>query len=213
MPNLAARGGGVQLMGQRVKLKHKEQPQAQGKTFSYPKLSKARHEIRLCTLHPGTIDDILTCTLNTVSLKDRPDYETPPNVWGDPTRNEQITANGSFMSQVMNCIACLEVPGSMGNGLLIYMMVMDARQRNEANRAISIGKRHTDCPTLHQDNHESAYLTAASSEMRSGSRHLGRRCLHQPSRCRRAIVSGRYDGGISTKRLGSFKFGLVKLKR
>ena len=35
----------------------------------------------------------------------------------------------------------------MGNGLLIYMMVMDARQRNEANRAISIGKRHTDCPT------------------------------------------------------------------
>ena len=47
----------------------------------------------------------------------------------------------------MNCIACLEVPGSMGNGLLIYMMVMDARQRNEANRAISIGKRHTDCPT------------------------------------------------------------------
>ena len=51
------------------------------------------------------------------------------------------------VSQVMNCIACLEVPGSMGNGLLIYMMVMDARQRNEANRAISIGKRHTDCPT------------------------------------------------------------------
>ena len=51
------------------------------------------------------------------------------------------------LSQVMNCIACLEVPGSMGNGLLIYMMVMDARQRNEANRAISIGKRHTDCPT------------------------------------------------------------------
>ena len=36
----------------------------------------------------------------------------------------------------------------MGNALLIYMMVMqDARQRNVANRAISRGKRHTDCPT------------------------------------------------------------------
>ena len=33
----------------------------------------------------------------------------------------------------------------MGNGLLIYM-IEDGRQCNEANRATSIGKRHTDCP-------------------------------------------------------------------
>ena len=26
------------------------------------------------------------------------------------------------LSQVMDCIACLEDPGSMGNGLLIYIM-------------------------------------------------------------------------------------------
>ena len=45
-------------------------------------------------------------------------------------------------------IACLEDPGSMGDGLLIYMMVMeDARQWNEVNRVISIGKQHIDCPT------------------------------------------------------------------
>ena len=36
----------------------------------------------------------------------------------------------------------------MGNGLLRYMMAInDARQRNEINRAISIVKRRTDCPT------------------------------------------------------------------
>ena len=41
----------------------------------------------------------------------------------------------------MDCIACLKDPGSMGNGLLIYMVaIKDVRQRNEANRAISIGK-------------------------------------------------------------------------
>ena len=35
----------------------------------------------------------------------------------------------------------------MGNALLTYMMtIKDARQRNEANRAI-IGKQHADCPT------------------------------------------------------------------
>lgn len=37
----------------------------------------------------------------------------------------------------------------MGNELLIYMMMMeDARKRNKAKRAIIIGKRDTDCPTL-----------------------------------------------------------------
>ena len=37
----------------------------------------------------------------------------------------------------------------MVNGLPIYMMVTkDARQDNEVNRAFSIGKQHTDCPTV-----------------------------------------------------------------
>ena len=36
----------------------------------------------------------------------------------------------------------------MGNALLIYMMaIKDARQRNEANRAFSMGKQHPDRPT------------------------------------------------------------------
>ena len=36
----------------------------------------------------------------------------------------------------------------MGKGLLIYMMVVeDARQWSEANRAISISEQYTDCPT------------------------------------------------------------------
>ena len=37
------------------------------------------------------------------------------NNWYHPKRQE-------LLSQVMNCIACLEDLGSMGNGLLIYMM-------------------------------------------------------------------------------------------
>ena len=35
----------------------------------------------------------------------------------------------------------------MGNALLVYMIVIDnARQCNEINSAISIGKRYTNCP-------------------------------------------------------------------
>ena len=46
------------------------------------------------------------------------------------------------------CIACLENLGSIGNGLLIFTMVMEnAGQWNESNRVSSMGKRHTDCPT------------------------------------------------------------------
>ena len=36
----------------------------------------------------------------------------------------------------------------MGNGLLIYMMAIKGCKTKECvNRAISIGKQHTDCPT------------------------------------------------------------------
>ena len=49
---------------------------------------------------------------------------------------------------VAKCIACLDDPGFMGNGLLIYVMVTkDAGQSNGANRVISINKRQTDYPT------------------------------------------------------------------
>ena len=41
----------------------------------------------------------------------------------------------------------------MENALLIYMMATkDARQRNEANKAINMGKQHTDCPTRFHGN-------------------------------------------------------------
>ena len=35
---------------------------------------------------------------------------------------EGLQQLGDLVSQVMDCIACLEDPGSMGNGLLIYIM-------------------------------------------------------------------------------------------
>ena len=58
--------------------------------------------------------------------------------------------NHHYLSQVgCDCIGCLEDLGSSGTKLLIYMMVIeDARWWNGADRAISIGERHTDCPTL-----------------------------------------------------------------
>ena len=44
--------------------------------------------------------------------------------------------------------ACLEDLGSIGIGLLMYMMVIEAaREWIEANREISIGKRYTNFPT------------------------------------------------------------------
>lgn len=39
--------------------------------FSYNKLDPQRREIRLCILHPGSLDDPLQCTLSTVSLDDK----------------------------------------------------------------------------------------------------------------------------------------------
>ena len=100
----------------------------------------------------------------------------------------------------------------MADGLLIYMMA-DARQRNAANRAISMGKQHTDCPTcifeyssrfangldelmhfpklrpqLGQDHADSAPLTAAVTDKR------------REGKCTRAVVR-------VSKQLKGFKSG------
>ncbi len=65
--------------------------------YSYNKLDPQRREIRLCTLHPGSLDDPLVCTLSTISLDDKPEYETLSYVWGDPTFNKEIRENGDVL--------------------------------------------------------------------------------------------------------------------
>ena len=65
--------------------------------YSYNKLDPHRREIRLCTLHPDSLDDPLVCTLSAISLDDKPEYETLSYVWGDPTFNKEISENGDVL--------------------------------------------------------------------------------------------------------------------
>ena len=56
------------------------------------------------------------------------------SIWHN--RQKGCRVLGDLVSQTMNCIACLEDPESMGNGLLIYMMVTkESRQWIGANRS------------------------------------------------------------------------------
>ena len=66
--------------------------------YSYNKLDPEHRQFRLCTLSQGSLDDPLSCTLDTVSLNHPPDYGTLSYVWGDPTFNKEINIDGSILS-------------------------------------------------------------------------------------------------------------------
>lgn len=64
--------------------------------YAYDKLDAQRREIRLCTLLPGSFDEPITCELQTVSLDDRPEYESLSYAWGAPIFNKEIVIKDSI---------------------------------------------------------------------------------------------------------------------
>jgi hypothetical protein len=56
-------------------------------------LSPVRNEIRTLTLMCGDFDDPIQCSLQTVSLVDRPTYTALSYVWGDAQDTFPITVN------------------------------------------------------------------------------------------------------------------------
>ena len=85
--------------------------------------------------------------LNKSSLLSEPTIQRQVKPFGSGPPSDMSHLIDVYMLQ-RDRIACLEDLGSMGDWLLIYMMVMeDAGQWSEVNRVIGIGKQHTDCPT------------------------------------------------------------------
>ena len=60
------------------------------RVYAYNKLDAQRREIRLCTLLPGSFDEPVACKLGTVSLDDKPRYESLSYAWGPPIFDKEI---------------------------------------------------------------------------------------------------------------------------
>ncbi|KAL8995441.1 MAG: hypothetical protein Q9169_004812 [Polycauliona sp. 2 TL-2023] len=66
-------------------------------TYVYDELDPDRRQIRICTIHPGSFDDPINCSLHTVSLDDNPEYETLSYAWGAPIFDHTISIDGAVL--------------------------------------------------------------------------------------------------------------------
>ncbi|ETS79688.1 hypothetical protein PFICI_09541 [Pestalotiopsis fici W106-1] len=70
-------------------------------TYQYERLEKA-DDIRLLDILPGTDEDPIAISLQTVSLSTNPDFEALSYVWGDPAVTEQVACHGRLLRVTTN---------------------------------------------------------------------------------------------------------------
>jgi hypothetical protein len=71
-------------------------------------LQPGREEIRTLTLMRGAFDDPIHCSLQTVSLVDRPSYTALSYVWGDANDTHPITVEGTVLLATRNLKLALQ---------------------------------------------------------------------------------------------------------
>ena len=92
----------------KIKLKTRPTIRNKGKLFTYAQVPlDSEPSIRLVTIHPGTDESPIDCTLKTVVLGEQQDYEALSYVWGNPARNSPITVNGMCFLITENLYAFL----------------------------------------------------------------------------------------------------------
>jgi len=62
--------------------------------YAYDQINRTSKEIRVLTLHSGTHDEEIRCSVSVVSLIDNPKYEALSYVWGDHQDKRMIYVNG-----------------------------------------------------------------------------------------------------------------------
>ncbi|KAI1329926.1 heterokaryon incompatibility protein-domain-containing protein [Xylariaceae sp. FL0255] len=74
----------------------------------YKSLNTERSETRVVALAPGTSkDELLSCTIRTISLDENSSFEALSYVWGDASITKLIHVNGEQLSATANLDAAL----------------------------------------------------------------------------------------------------------
>ena len=75
--------------------------------YIYENIDSHKGEVRILVLLPGFWQDDITCQLGTVSLEEKPFYETLSYVWGSLSDTKPITLQGCVAQVVVNLEAAL----------------------------------------------------------------------------------------------------------
>lgn len=74
----------------------------QDNSFIYDRLDATASQVRVLTLHRGSRDEELRCSLKTVSLDDQPRFHALSYVWGSGTEKDRINIHGHVVSVTSN---------------------------------------------------------------------------------------------------------------
>lgn len=102
--------------------------------MDYEALRHREAQIRLLTLHSGSGDAIVCCTVENTSLYETPKYYALSYCWGDPNITEKILVNGSEMRVTTNLEIALRQLRSDGyTTLWIDALCINQEDQEEKN--------------------------------------------------------------------------------
>jgi hypothetical protein len=110
-------------------------------------LCSERQEIRTLTLKQGAFDDPIHCTLQTVSLADRPKYTALSYVWGDATDRLPIYVDGTLFSATKNLKIALQYIRKADRDQVMWVDAVCINQNDidERNNSVSLmGELYSD---------------------------------------------------------------------
>ncbi|KUI62365.1 Heterokaryon incompatibility protein 6, OR allele [Cytospora mali] len=105
-------------------------------SLEYQPLNTYLNEIRLLSLQPSkNIDGPITCSLNTVSLDDKPLFEALSYVWGDATATADIFVDGVAFSATTNLHDALEhIRPRTGDPRIMWIDAICINQNDDSER-------------------------------------------------------------------------------
>ncbi|KAH6623463.1 heterokaryon incompatibility protein-domain-containing protein [Chaetomium tenue] len=112
--------------------------------FVYTQLDQPTEQIRLLTIHPGSPDSLLQCTLTVVSLKpDPPPYVAISYTWGPPMPTATITIDGKPMVVRKRCYSALRTMRSHLIAVPVWIDAICINQNDTHEKSFQVGMMGT----------------------------------------------------------------------
>jgi hypothetical protein len=87
----------------------------------YAPLLSAKKQIRTLTLRAGKVHDAIRCSLNIVSLVEKPAYEALSYTWGDAKHTAPIEVDGACFDATVNLERALRHFRNSGSDLTLWV--------------------------------------------------------------------------------------------
>jgi hypothetical protein len=115
---------------------------------SYKPLPHASGYLRVLTLHAGNVLEPIRCTLQTVSLDEKPPYDALSYTWGDPTATKSIEVDGVSIHVTSNLEQALRHMRDRKADLVLWVDAICINQLDATEKSHQValmGRIYSEC--------------------------------------------------------------------